>query len=638
MNREPFEPVLDPVSGDYEVGPRWRLKADKYGQDLPGVVIPEDPTQPPPPTQDEVKYEVGAETQTVINLLDWEGISPLSISAGWTNAAGTVSGNGLNRTENFDIAFYVKGDQKPVTLYSAELVMDYEEVPIADFGDTVTGSADDDVLAGLGGNNFTGLSGEDLFVVAYGTLVNANIVASVVTDFEVGVDKVGLIGLDVNELNFAFTVSQTVVGDDLQIALDGFLTVTLEGVTAPLTIDDFMVLTTQFGFVGTSGDDRLIGDGLPNEMFGLDGNDTILGWAGNDTIDGGTGDDLLYGLAGDDLILGGDGNDVLVGGAGNDTYFGGAGNDTFYITDAGDLIADAGAGFDVALITAPNLAVNAGSWVGIEQINGTSGSELIDATGLATAVAIYGGVGNDTLIGGEGDDKLFGAAGNDVLIGGGGNDTLAGQFGADTYFGGDGDDFILVVDALDVVADAGAGRDVAIIQTAGLSFSVAGWANLEQVNGSAGNDVIDATGLATGIVIAAAAGNDTITGGDGADQLYGGFGDDVLNGGAGADVLIGREGSDVLNGGAGNDFISGGSEADLFLFTAGFGVDRISDFEDGIDQIAFIGVPTVADFTDLVVTQSGANALITLASGGTGQVTLLNALAANIDASDFIFA
>ena len=37
--------------------------------------------------------------------------------------AGSVTGNGLNRTQNFDVAFYVKGDQKPVTLYSAELVM-----------------------------------------------------------------------------------------------------------------------------------------------------------------------------------------------------------------------------------------------------------------------------------------------------------------------------------------------------------------------------------------------------------------------------------------------------------------------------------------------------------------------------------
>ena len=85
QDRDPFEPVYDDPDTPtaYEVGPRWRLKSHKYGQDLPGVEIPEDPSQPPPPTQAELKYVVGAETQTVINLLDWEGTSPLSLSTGW---------------------------------------------------------------------------------------------------------------------------------------------------------------------------------------------------------------------------------------------------------------------------------------------------------------------------------------------------------------------------------------------------------------------------------------------------------------------------------------------------------------------------------------------------------------------------
>lgn len=47
MDRDPFEPVLD-GDGEYIVGPRWRLQAGKFGQDLPGVDIPLIPGSQPP--------------------------------------------------------------------------------------------------------------------------------------------------------------------------------------------------------------------------------------------------------------------------------------------------------------------------------------------------------------------------------------------------------------------------------------------------------------------------------------------------------------------------------------------------------------------------------------------------------------
>jgi hypothetical protein len=171
MDREPFEPVLNEDGTEYAgSGPRWRLQPDKYGQDLPSVVIPIDPSSPPPPQQDEVKYEVGAETQTVLNLLDWETeISPLSISAGWQNNAGEVSVNGLNLTNNFDVAVYIKGDIKPATVYSAQLLMDYEEITLHSAGATINGTDLSDYLVGIGSNTFTGGAGADLFVLSYGT-------------------------------------------------------------------------------------------------------------------------------------------------------------------------------------------------------------------------------------------------------------------------------------------------------------------------------------------------------------------------------------------------------------------------------------------------------------------------------------
>ena len=69
------------------------------------------------------------------------------------------------------------------------------------------------------------------------------------------------------------------------------------------------------------------------------------------------------------------------------------------------------------------------------------------------------------------------------------------------------------------------------------------------VNGLAGDDIVDASGLAaTGIALTLDGGedDDALTGGDGADNLLGGNGDDVLIGGPGVDVLDGGLGENVL--------------------------------------------------------------------------------------------
>jgi len=123
-------------------GPRWRLKPNKFGQDLPGLEIPKIECSAPPFKSDNIKYEVGERVTTVINLLDWddsEGPSPLATSKGWVdvtqNAFVTIAGerggvpyttNGLPMTSDFDVAFYVKGDSKSTAIYSAKLILTYE--------------------------------------------------------------------------------------------------------------------------------------------------------------------------------------------------------------------------------------------------------------------------------------------------------------------------------------------------------------------------------------------------------------------------------------------------------------------------------------------------------------------------------
>ncbi|MGD9861960.1 MAG: calcium-binding protein [Pseudodonghicola sp.] len=434
MDREPFEPVLNEDGTEYVgSGPRWRLLADKYGQDLPAVDIPLDPSLPPPPTKDELKYEVGAETQTVINLLDWKApFSPMSVSAGWQNLAGTVSPNGVNMTENLDLAVYFKGDIKPATLYSAEVRMTYDEIAIADVSDVVRGGVGDDYLAGQGDNYFRGGAGSDLFILSYGAHDPSEIIGgSVVADFTVGKDMLGLIGLGADNITLdtamaTTNIGQTVIAGNLVISVDGHEIVTLRGVTEALGAESFYTSTQSSSvrpantIIGTEGPDRLVGDDYKNIIMALGGDDVVLALGGDDVVYGGTGDDLIRGGQDDDTLFGEDGDDVIYGGLGDDVISGGANRDTIY------------------------------GGVGADDLIGNTGADVI-----------YGDGGNDVVRGARGDDILFGGAGADVLKGSFGNDTLTGDEGADT--------FIFTPDlGIDIVTDFTSGEDK-------LSFDDAIW-------------------------------------------------------------------------------------------------------------------------------------------------------------------
>ena len=69
------------------------------------------------------------------------------------------------------------------------------------------------------------------------------------------------------------------------------------------------------------------------------------------------------------------------------------------------------------------------------------------------------------------------------------------------------------------------------------------------VNALAGDDVVDASGLAANSALL------TVNGDDGDDVLIGGDGNDTLNGGEGDDVLIGGPGTDVIDGAPGDDVV-----------------------------------------------------------------------------------
>jgi Ca2+-binding RTX toxin-like protein len=77
---------------------------------------------------------------------------------------------------------------------------------------------------------------------------------------------------------------------------------------------------------GSAKADVLVGDLLPNQLFG---------GVGNDVLRGGGGRDLLDGHRGKDAMAGGRGVDSLTGGPGKDTLRGNAGRDICYVEQDG---------------------------------------------------------------------------------------------------------------------------------------------------------------------------------------------------------------------------------------------------------------------------------------------------------------
>ena len=127
------------------------------------------------------------------------------------------------------------------------------------------------------------------------------------------------------------------------------------------------------------------------------------------------------------------------------------------------------------------------------------------------------------------------------------------------------------------------------ISVNGLLNSVDG-VGLNRINISAleGNDLIlidQSQGvISLPVNIAGGSGNDTMTGGSGADLLQGGRGNDVIRGAGGADQLEGGVGNDVLFGGDGRDRLIGDAGADT-LYTGGYRRERVySDAQDTVDR------------------------------------------------------
>jgi Ca2+-binding RTX toxin-like protein len=235
-----------------------------------------------------------------------------------------------------------------------------------------------------------------------------------------------------------------------------------------------------------------------------------------------------------------------------------------------------------------------------------TGNAFIALTGDASFKSAYKG-SLDSFNGGTGIDTLLGTGDHDVVtryaINASGSTTTSLVDGIEVMYMGDGDDIV--------------------------SLNKSGSSSLASsesvtLHGEGGRDALWS-----------GRGDDILNGGDGSDWLSGGEGNDTLNGGDEAntsdggwtiagfdgafnDLLDGGKGDDILNAGAGRDFLyfgtgndtlTGGAGADVFAAKAGFGTDRVTDFNHAQgDRINALD----GNKASAVGTQTGANLHIAL--------------------------
>lgn len=533
-------------------------------------------------------------------VLDWglRGV-PLSVDnvqtigdsnwKGWKENGGTVE----RESVDFIATGVYKGVEKTVRLKAGGAGDD--AILGADGNDLFYGGAGDDSLSG--GEDGDLLSGED---------------GNDVVDGGDGNDQLhGGHGDDVIHGG---------AGDDL---LDDALEGTTDGIN--VTGNDTMDGGAGNDLInGRAGDDVLVGGTGKDTLNGGDGadrldggdeadflsagadNDTLLGGAdsdalygndGNDYADGGVGNDLLFGGRGHDLLEGGEGNDVMDGGADNDTVRGGAGDDVLF-GDTGSDSLEGGAGDDM---------LHGGSFGDAfgDTLDGGDGKDTVDYSNSSAGVSLNLSRGTGAGGAAQGDvlrniENVLGTAHNDTLVVG--NADIA-NFDIDDYLARNGDIAAhMAANGLDRswaythwlaygrfegraggwVGGSQSGADT------GTSFDMAGYllANADVAKVKKDNNYDDAwvyehwiaygrhegrAGAlkASGSVINAGAGHDTVQGGVYSDYLVGGDGNDVVQGQAGQDVVVGGQGNDQLWGGDGNDQVFGGAGEDLVIGDAG---------------------------------------------------------------------
>ena len=381
---------------------------------------------------------------------------------------------------------------------------------------------------------------------------------------------------------------------------------------------------------GGFGNDSLAGGGGNDLIAGSFGENIILAGGGNDTVTGGVDEDTIFGESDDDLILGSGGNDEIYGDRdllsapdGSDNIIAGSGNDSIAAGGGADSVRG-GLGNDI---------VDGGDGSGNFFRDLEPGLE----GGFDPTLGPFSG-GDDEVFGSEGDDTVIGGFGSDTVDGGG---TLAGEF--DVLYGGQ-----LTYSVSNVIDDE-TGEEIPVIESQGItSESLLGLAPVEDTfvlgtetgfkyaggtgelgiadravifDFQPGVDRIQVTlpsvvtfdngflaidpGDGNVEIIAQLVGITEFNPGDLIGNQLGTEGDDSLTGGAGADTLDGAEGNDALAGLGGDDTLIGGVGSD-FLNGRGVEVGEVdlliggessSAANDGVPDLYVLGNANASFYT-----------------------------------------
>jgi len=482
------------------------------------------------------------------------------------------------------------------------------------FSFTVNGGDGDDVIIGNIDNVLRGNGGNDTLTGGYG--------------------EDALYGGAGNDLLDGAPGVEEWPGDDILDGGSGNDTASYATSTGAVAVSLLLTTAQDTGGAGTdtlTGVENLIGSRFADALHGTKGDNVIEGGAGNDAIDGdagndtasyagaaagvtvslaitavqntlGAGSDLLVGMenlvgsAFADMLTGNAASNQLSGGAGDDVLDGGAGNDRLDGGGSADTasFASASAGVTASLITGAAGGAGSDTLIAIENL-----------TGSAFADMLTGDTGANILAGGSGDDLLLGGAGNDALVGGAGVDTssYAGAAKAVTVnlatglaTGGAGSDTLtgienLVGSALNDILTGDAGANL-IDGGAGLGA--------DRLNGGGGIDTVTYANAAARVRVdlsittaqnTIGAGIDTLVQ---VEKLIGSAYGDVLTGSSDANALSGGAGNDLLTGGAGVDMLDGGAGDDVLADSSGdgAGIGIVTTFRggDGFDIASFAGL------------------------------------------------
>jgi Ca2+-binding RTX toxin-like protein len=304
---------------------------------------------------------------------------------------------------------------------------------------------------------------------------------------------------------------------------------------------------------------------------------------------------------------------TIQGGNGVDSFIGTSGVDVLVAFNVNKLgFVGAQADNDLVRIEQPETGVTS-----IFTVYGGNGSDDLTVDSALEFSIVNGNVGNDSIevcntvaqsliTGGQGNDSLeVGDLINSTYSGGQGDDVL-GFCGEDFY---NGEDFfpssINSVIANSIV-NGNAGND--LIDGSGVqkitNSVIYGGDNNDTLrdffdfdstgitlNGNKGNDVVEYAGFSDGVTLFGGEGDDTLetfnsaaylSGDLGNDTIFGSDSGDTIRGADGNDSLVGFDGDDEIRGGTGDDYVEGGFGNDTLF--GGEGNDTFGIFgEDGFN-------------------------------------------------------